>query len=651
VRKTMDVQLYVYDLSGGMARQYSQMLTGVQIDAIYHTAIVFNNVEYFFGQGIHRKVPGSTHHGRPMKIVSMGQTDLPVDVVEEYVESLEDIYTPESYDLFLHNCNNFSQDLAMFLVGKSIPDEIRNLPETFLRTPMGQMLRGQLDQSMRSMTQAPDAMSGRDAVRRQSNNSAPKSRAVQNGNSPGPVTNGSGHKAMPPAIINASLPSDTPGQVHNVTTPSEVDKLLASASASCAVIFFTSATCPPCKICYPTYEELAAETGTSSGAKLIKIDISASPSAQAVAQRYGIRATPTFITFLKGQKQDEWAGADPNRLKGIVRLLMQMAKPPQHAHSKLRLPSFQRLIETPMLYPRTPPLEKLLAKLGPEFAQNSTVQAIVSFIKARDTKGATEAPLPDLHAFSTLIANTLPTLPRETHFALIDLVRILASDSRVSSFLATEPGSKTLSLLLPSGGAQDFTSAPYNTQSVSLQLACNLFTSRIFQEKIFGVLPAEHPTPGSTDLKSSVEYLAAQCLLSPHLNARAMAAALVYNISSYTHNRRMHAQMTTSNDDSEGEGEGAGDDLGAALLESITSLPTLPAPASPSAGTVKETLHALLLALGMLLYAAPVDDMLWDLCRAMDLRDTLKEMGKRPDTKGEPLIKEVGDELLGKGGF
>src|ERR1700712_5001917 len=69
--RKMDVQLYVYDLSQGMARKYSRMLTGVQIDAIYHTAIVFNHVEYFFGQGVHRKVPGSTHHGRPIKVVPL----------------------------------------------------------------------------------------------------------------------------------------------------------------------------------------------------------------------------------------------------------------------------------------------------------------------------------------------------------------------------------------------------------------------------------------------------------------------------------------------------------------------------------------------------------------------------------------------------
>jgi hypothetical protein len=35
----------------------------------------------------------------------------------------------------------------------------------------------------------------------------------------------------------------------------------------------------------------------------------------------------------------------------------------------------------------------------------------------------------------------------------------------------------------------------------------------------------------------------------------------------------------------------------------------------------------------------------------MDLRDALKDLGKREEFKGESLIKEVGDELLGKGGF
>lgn len=641
----MDVQLYVYDLSRGMARQYSQMLTGTHIDAIYHTAIVFNNIEYFFGQGIHRKIPGSTHHGQPMKVVDLGKTHLPIDVVDEYVESLEQIYTPESYDLFLHNCNNFSQDLAMFLVGKSIPDEIRNLPETFLRTPMGQMLRGQLDQSMRTMTQAPDAVAGQNATRQPTSKTQHQPQVLQPGKPP--ISNGTVQRVPPPAIINSLPFSDTPGHVHNITTPGELDKLLSSAALSCAVIFFTSATCPPCKIAYPTYDELAMEAGTSSGIKLIKIDISASPAAHSVAQRYNIRATPTFITFLRGQKQDEWAGADPTRLRGTVRLLFQMAKGPQHQHTKLRLLTFDRMIDTPILYTRTPPLEKLLAKLGPSFSTATSVQDLVSYIKTREAKGRTEAALPDLHEFSAHVASTFSGLPKETHFALIDLVRIAAVDSRVSSFLATERESTTLSILLGSVRDGDFTNAPYNVQSVSLQLACNLFSSPIFQEQVFQSSSSSSAAGGDT--KTIVEMLASQCLLSPHLNARSIAAALVYNLSSYRHNARLHAQNSPADENQ--DDLGGSDDLAAALLESITSLSSLTPPTPPSAGTLKETLHALLLALGMLLYCAPAEDMLWDLCRAMDLRDVLKDLGRRQDLKSEPLIKEVGEELLGKGGF
>ena len=114
------------------------------------------------------------------------KTELPIEVITEYVQSLEPIYTPESYDLFVHNCNNFSQDMAMFLVGKSIPEEIRSLPETFLRTPMGQMVRGQLDESMRKMTQAPDAAAGQDvvSVQRSVTNGVASSRQANGGTKP-----------------------------------------------------------------------------------------------------------------------------------------------------------------------------------------------------------------------------------------------------------------------------------------------------------------------------------------------------------------------------------------------------------------------------------------------------------------------------------
>lgn len=69
------------------------------MDAIYHTSIVLNGVEYYFGQGIQTSVPGSTHHGQPIEVVKLGTTELPSDVIEEYLDSLATIYTPEVCDI------------------------------------------------------------------------------------------------------------------------------------------------------------------------------------------------------------------------------------------------------------------------------------------------------------------------------------------------------------------------------------------------------------------------------------------------------------------------------------------------------------------------------------------------------------------------
>lgn len=73
----------------------SPSLLGIKIDAVYHTAIVLGGVEYFYGAGVQTCYPGSTHHGRPMEIIRLGRSDLPLDVILEYLESLKQIYTAE----------------------------------------------------------------------------------------------------------------------------------------------------------------------------------------------------------------------------------------------------------------------------------------------------------------------------------------------------------------------------------------------------------------------------------------------------------------------------------------------------------------------------------------------------------------------------
>lgn len=79
----------------GMARAMSRQFLGTQIDAVYHTSLVFDGIEYFYGQGIATCRAGTTHHGKPMEIIPMGQTALPIEVILEYLDSLRSIYTAE----------------------------------------------------------------------------------------------------------------------------------------------------------------------------------------------------------------------------------------------------------------------------------------------------------------------------------------------------------------------------------------------------------------------------------------------------------------------------------------------------------------------------------------------------------------------------
>ena len=84
------VELYVYDLSNGMARQLSAQLTGRQIDGIWcslllylpptlivnctldrHTSVVVFGKEVFYGHGINTSPPGGSHvsnHSSELKI-------------------------------------------------------------------------------------------------------------------------------------------------------------------------------------------------------------------------------------------------------------------------------------------------------------------------------------------------------------------------------------------------------------------------------------------------------------------------------------------------------------------------------------------------------------------------------------------------------
>lgn len=140
------VSLHVYDLSQGMARQLSPALLGRQINGIWHTGIVVYGKEYYFGGGILHDVPFRTPYGTPAEVHNLGNTEIPQEMFEDFLNGIRGKYAMEKYHLLENNCNHFSSECSQFLLGKDIPNHISGLPAEVLNTPFGMMLKPMIDQ-------------------------------------------------------------------------------------------------------------------------------------------------------------------------------------------------------------------------------------------------------------------------------------------------------------------------------------------------------------------------------------------------------------------------------------------------------------------------------------------------------------------------
>lgn len=536
----------------------------------------------------------------------MGKTQLPMEVVLEYLESLKKIYTPESYDLFAHNCNNFTNDFGMFLVGKGIPEHITSLPQTVLNTPFGQMLKPQIDASMRSITQAP----------------VPPPKTV--------AASSEAKHAPSQAVPAAKQTNGKPGPrklVVNLTRLSELETTLGAANDSCAIVFFTSSTCAPCKIAYSTFDSLAAE---HPRATFVKVDINA---AHEIASSYGIRATPTFMTFLQGNKNDEWTGADPRQLRSKVETLVEQAF--QHIHARVNAPTLRSGSLRPVSFSKIPPLDKLVAKMGTHAKQVGAVE-LKHFLELRTKLGEKEAPLPAMKDCATFLQQMPVVLPAESLFTAYDLLRCALLDPRVSGWFAEEsapqPLKTLIALLEHVTSLLDSETCPYNLRLVAIQLSCNLFTSPLSTRTI---------TSPNSPLTALLVQLTTSSLLSEPTRpaVRAAAASLALNLATAHYRVRRE-------EDREALSEAAQTELAVALLEalSLEEAGAVPTPQGPTADgkpvAAAEPLQAALLAFGYLLYYAPVDGELFDLCKVMDARSTVETL------KGNKVLRKIAGEVL-----
>ncbi|KAH3677193.1 hypothetical protein WICMUC_001774 [Wickerhamomyces mucosus] len=137
------VQVYVYDISNGLAKLYSQAFLGTHLDAIYHTSVVVYGKEYYYDQeGIVAGIPQRTRFGQPLEILNKGSTFVPQDILDEFIEDLKtEQFKLGSYKLFENNCNHFTHTILGFLNDGLLDDHILNLPQIVKDSPNGAMIQ------------------------------------------------------------------------------------------------------------------------------------------------------------------------------------------------------------------------------------------------------------------------------------------------------------------------------------------------------------------------------------------------------------------------------------------------------------------------------------------------------------------------------
>lgn len=420
---------------------------------------------------------------------------------------------------------------------------------------------------------------------------------------------------------NGNAVASNTSRVNNITAIKDVDRLLELAKDRCAIIFFTSATCGPCKLVYQPYDDLAAEAG--SKCLFIKIDFARADST--INVRYpDVRATPTFITYSKGVKRDEWSGADPRLLRSHVEGLLNATFPP-HPHLSQSTPHLLRQSQRPITFTKVPPLEKLVAKMG-DTGKDPAVSSIVSFINAREKSGAMEAPLSQLPQFANFLRNCTSQLPPELLFTVFDLFRVALKDVRVASFFAEEHKGATgipatvHHLLGHVEGLGE--SAPYPLRLTTLHLACNLFHAPLFIPHIL--------SPPLSSILTSI--LTTSLLDDKHPALKASALSLAMNLASSNHHIRMksYGGNVAHTLSSAAEVEDAEQtELLASLLETIGS----------EEGW-NENMKMAVISTGWLVYGAELDGELRDLWHVMDAAGTVGKIQAKV-AEDRLLVKEI----------
>ena len=151
------------DLSRGLAASLSEAVFGIQVDGIFHTSVHLHGSEYWFHfDGLHSRrssfssaaaalARGSTNLtealARPPpkfhEVSDHGRTLRTPEELEAWFKSkaVRKSFGGDDYDIWSHNCNDFSSALLTFLGAAPLPSRVLDVPSRVLATQQGAALR------------------------------------------------------------------------------------------------------------------------------------------------------------------------------------------------------------------------------------------------------------------------------------------------------------------------------------------------------------------------------------------------------------------------------------------------------------------------------------------------------------------------------
>ena len=318
------VQLYVYDISNGLAKQLGQAFIGKQIEGIWHTGVVVYGKEYFYQGGITNSSPGKSMAGTPLKVIEMGETEIPYELFLEFLNDINAEYTEEKYNIISHNCNNFSNEVCEFLVGKKIPDWITGLPNDILSTPMGQMLLS----SLQPMTNIPQPISSNIPA------NLPSNLISQNISQAPPNLNSSSQKNNQ-AFQSTSSEKGIHSHKNIIELKSilELDNIVDDNAA--VISMFISTNIENFISNYQFFEDIALK----NNAKQIKFCVLNILNCVQAKLKYGIKNVPYLLLFYRGQEYSSFQGANKERLTNDIQSLINLVNS-EHQHTYINYLAF-----------------------------------------------------------------------------------------------------------------------------------------------------------------------------------------------------------------------------------------------------------------------------------------------------------------------